>query len=135
VKALLRQHVDTKISNVSSLATLERYEYFIRKVADFETVWGLHSSDGWATASDVSTKRIVLPFWPEAAFAEAFATGDRGGMSATAIPLTDFLEKWLPGLETDNRLVSVFPTPNGKTSLVEPHTLSRDIHREIVQYE
>jgi hypothetical protein len=40
-----------------------RYEYFIKKVADYEEVWGLYD-DGWATAQD-DDGNILIPFFPK----------------------------------------------------------------------
>ena len=39
---------NSKIDNVINLTASERYDYFIRKVADFEEVWGLKDAEGWA---------------------------------------------------------------------------------------
>ncbi|WP_079508607.1 DUF2750 domain-containing protein [Mesobacillus jeotgali] len=39
-----------------------RYEYFIKKAADYEEVWGLYL-EGWATAKD-DMERILLPLFP-----------------------------------------------------------------------
>lgn len=38
-----------------------RYEYFIKKVADYEEVWGLYD-DGWATAQDDDGNMLFLSF-------------------------------------------------------------------------
>lgn len=36
---------NSKIDNVINLTASERYDYFIRKVADFEEVWGLKDAE------------------------------------------------------------------------------------------
>lgn len=39
-----KSHQDMKnnrINNITNLSSPERYDYFIRKVSDFEEVWGL----------------------------------------------------------------------------------------------
>lgn len=37
---------NNKIDNVVNLTAPERYDYFIRKVTDFEGVWGLKDTEG-----------------------------------------------------------------------------------------
>lgn len=62
---------DKKIENILKMSEDERYDYFIRKVADFEQIWGL-SNDGWALLGDKDGNQI-LPLWPEKEFAELCA--------------------------------------------------------------
>jgi len=56
-----------KIENILRMSEDERYNYFIRKVADFEELWGLND-DGWALLGDNDDNRI-FPVWPEKEFA------------------------------------------------------------------
>lgn len=122
-----------KINNVLSLSVEERYSFFVRKVADFEEVWGLYD-DGWAMLSDSSGRKII-PFWPEKDFAQLCATEQWETYGARAIPLKDFIDKWLPGMKKDDILVGIFYTPSGKGIPVEPERLRADIEEELEQYE
>ena len=54
---------NSKIDNVVNLTASERYDYFIRKVADFEEVWGLKDTEGWALMGN--EKQVLLPVWCE----------------------------------------------------------------------
>lgn len=124
---------DFKINNVVDLSAEERYSYFIQKVADFEMVWGLYS-DGWALAGDDNGNE-VFPFWPEQDFATICAVGLWEGYIAKAIPLNDFIEKWLSGMERDKKHAGIFYIPKGKGIVVDPVRLRSDIESEIKQYE
>ena len=57
------------------------------------------------------------------------------GNQEASIDLKSFLEKWLPGMEKDNLLVAVFPTPAGKSAYVQPAVLQESIEEELKQYE
>ena len=56
-----------EIEVVSKLPALKRYEYFIKKVADFEEVWGLFDV-GWAISED-DNGNSLMPFWSKKEFA------------------------------------------------------------------
>lgn len=121
----------TKARHVVALSPAERYGYFIRKVCDFEVVWGL-ADDGWATIeADGATG---IPVWPEREFAELCATGAWSRYVARAIPLAELMSRWLPGMATDSRVVSVFPVPEGQSKVVTAAVLAADLARELEQY-
>lgn len=53
------------------LPAKKRYEYFIKKIANFEGVWSLYADD-WATTTD-KEGRVLIPFWPNKEFAKVCA--------------------------------------------------------------
>lgn len=121
-----------KIENVLRLDASSRCDYFVRKVADFEVVWGLFDT-GWATASTGAT--MAVPFWPEEGFAALCATAEWHGFRPKAIVLEEFLARWLPGMEKDRRICLVFSTPTDRGSLLRPNDLDNLIQQELQQYE
>ena len=121
-----------KFKQVARLPSAERHAYFVRKVADTQEVWGLHH-DGWATAQ--AGGKVAIPFWPEAAFAQACASGEWEHFQPRAIALDDFLAKWLPGMANNDQLASVFSVPQGGASIAAPADLLADLRNEVRQYE
>ncbi|KHA78433.1 MULTISPECIES: DUF2750 domain-containing protein [Janthinobacterium] len=121
-----------KFKQVAGLPSAERHAYFVRKAADTQEVWGLYR-DGWATAQ--VDGKVAIPFWPEAAFAQACASGDWEHFQPRAIALGDFLAKWLPGMNQNGQLAFVFPVPQGSASIAAPADLLRDLQHESEQYE
>ena len=121
---------NSKIDNVVNLTPSERYDYFIRKVADFEEVWGLKDTEGWALMGN--EKQVLLPVWCEIGFAELCKWDN---YQPTAIPLDDFIEKLLPKLEKDNVMLAIFPTPKGKGIICKIQDVKSDIEKECEQYE
>lgn len=111
---------------------MERYTYFVRKVADFQAVWGLNKN-GWATVENKGARGV--PLWPEREFAEACTTDEWADYVPKEIALEDFLKKWLPGLERDGKFISVFPVLEGKAKMVSASTLLKDLLDELDQYE
>ena len=109
----------------------ERYEYFIKKVADSQAVWSLWN-DGWALMGDDEGEAV--PVWPHPRFAEAFATAAWEGHRPRKITLEDWLVKWIPGMEADHRKVAVFPVEGGTTTKASPGQLRTDLEEELVKY-
>lgn len=108
-----------------------RYEYFIKKTADYEEVWGLYH-DGWATAKD-DMDRILLPLFPNEIFAEAFAKNEWVAYAPKRIELEDFLDKWIPGMKSDGIKPSVFPT-DIDSAVVEVDDLHQSLLAELENY-
>ena len=122
-----------KMKSIVAGSAETRTAYLVRKVTDFEQVWGLNN-DGWAACTDDSGQP-ALPIWPEAELAALCAVGEWAEMAPKAIELAEFMERWLPGLERDGRLVAVFPTTRGQGVFMSPSALAEKLQEELAQYE
>jgi hypothetical protein len=116
---------------VMAMVAEKRFEYFVRKVADHEQVWGLHDR-GWATVNGPGGM-IALPFWPERDFAAACAAGAWASYVPEIVVLGEFLTTLLPGMVRDSRKVAVFPTDRDTCIFTSPEDLLEAIHREMWQ--
>lgn len=125
--------ISKKIENIVKMTEDERYDYFIRKIADFEQVWGLNDN-GWVLLGDDDGNQI-LPLWPEREFAELCAVDQWKNCKPESIELNNFLEKWIPGMINDKTLINIFLTPDAKGSVVSPPTLESDLQDELEQYQ
>lgn len=121
-----------KAKLASEMKASERYEYFIRKVCDFEVVWGLYN-EGWATGK--AGLDSVIPVWPEREFAASCSAGEWSGFSPREIPLDDFMVRWIPGATADGNRFAIFPTPNQRAITVENNKLLADIGLENSSYD
>ena len=108
-----------------------RYEYFIKKVADYEEVWGLYD-DGWATAQD-DDGNMLIPFFPRKEFAEYCAVNEWNNFKAEPIDLNEFIENWLVGMRKDRVKPSIFPI-NEDSEMVEIDVILRDLNSELENY-
>ncbi|WP_420840945.1 DUF2750 domain-containing protein [Hymenobacter busanensis] len=77
----------------------------------------------------------MLPFWPEEAFAQAYAVEEWNGYKPAKIELQQFIEKWLPGMITHDQLVGVFPNLMRQAIEVSPQYLPDALNQELEQYE
>lgn len=123
----------SKVQNVLGMPGEQRFGYFIRKVADCEEVWGLFDS-GWAMAATDDGRRL-LPLWPEQEFASLCCVDEWQKYSPKRIELQALLSQWLPGMQKDNILAAVFPTPADRGVVVSPESLGKTLEGESAQYE
>ncbi len=113
---------DKQFDNIGRLSDDERFDYFLRKVTDFEEIWSLHSRDGWVALSS-SDDDECLPIWPHPDFAKAWATGDWADCEPKAVKLDYWIERWIPGLERDNSVLAVFPVGEEEGIVLTPAEL------------
>lgn len=125
---------EKEIQSVSSLSAPKRYEHWLKKVADNEELWSLTDRGNWALMRDDEGKELV-PVWPHRAYALNCASGEWEGYEPRTISLDTWLQRWIPGMKRDGRLVAVFPVSNGKGVSVDPERLRADLENELAQYE
>ncbi len=121
---------DQEFENVMNLPGPRRYEYFVKRTADWEELWTLRGEDGFVLVGDDEGSEYV-PVWPHRRYAEACATDEWAGLQPEAIALHDWLEVWIPGMTRDSRSVAVFPLPKGQGVVVSPERLKEDLEGEI----
>ncbi|MGO4699502.1 DUF2750 domain-containing protein [Paenibacillus sp. 2TAB26] len=83
-----------------------RFEKFVKKIIETQLVWDLKSEDGWCVSpSNEFEETDVMPFWSERALAKQCAIEEWVHYSPQTIPLDDFANTWIPGLDNDNLLI------------------------------
>ena len=108
-----------------------RYEYFVKKVVDWEEVWGLFD-DGWAMTED-DNGRLMMPFWPKKEFAAYCAFEDWSNYKPQNISLDEFISNWLPGMKEDGYNPSIFWN-RVDSAVLEIDTLILDLEEELKKY-
>lgn len=120
-----------EIDAVLRLPAPIRYEYFIKKAADYEEIWGLFK-DGWAVSEDKEGKTLI-PFFPRKEFAESLAAKEWAGYRAKRIDLDELINEWLPGMKEDGVRPSIFPIGDDSV-VVEIDVLLKDLEAELENY-
>ena len=81
----------------------ERHRKFVQRVRETREVWGLQSKEGWCVSGEEGQES--MPFWSDRELAELCAKEEWSGFEPTPIPLDEFLENWLPGMDEDGIVV------------------------------
>ncbi|PTY77790.1 hypothetical protein B5V89_13415 [Heyndrickxia sporothermodurans] len=123
--------MNNEIKAVVKLPALKRYGYFIKKVADFEEVWGLYDG-GWAMTEDSEGNQLV-PFWPKREFADLCNEENWEGYKPKKIDLDVFIDKWIPGMKNDGSKIAIF-WYNNDSIVVDPERLLSDLEEELENY-
>jgi hypothetical protein len=125
---------DDEIAAVLQLDGGARYSYCVKKITDEKQLWSLMQDDGWALMAD-DTDQELIPIWPHEKFATLCATGFFADHQPKSIAIDTWLERWIPGMEKDGRIIAVFPTAESKGVLVDPRRFEADIREELLKYE
>jgi hypothetical protein len=123
-----------EFENVLKMNGPERYDYFIRKVADWEEVWSLKAEGGWAMVGSSDSDECI-PFWPHPEYARVCAKDRWEEYSPEAISINVFMEKWLVGMSNDGINAAIFQLPQNKGVVVTPEKILSDLRAELEQYE
>lgn len=108
-----------------------RYEYFIKKVTDYEEVWAL-SEDGWMLSGNNHGEKY-FPVWPKKEFANFCAINEWANARAEKIDLYEFMEELIPSFIQDGILLDVFS--NNENSIGrQPEDLLEDLNEELENY-
>ena len=129
----MRELSETEFDVVSALPGEKRYEYFVKKAADWDAVWALGDEDTFTGAADAEG-RTLLPVWPHRSFAEACALDEWKNATPVELDLSEFKDV-LEDLRDKGSLVAVFQTPDGKAVHVDPGRLVDDLAEEVAKYE
>lgn len=117
-----------RLKEVVRLPAQQRYEYFVRRVAQTREVWGLYRK-GWALATrDDGT--LVFALWPEREFAQLCAEFEWEGYEPQVFSLDELLEDLLPRLQHDGLVAGIFRTPGSKGVMPTPGLLKVDLQDE-----
>lgn len=122
-----------KIKNVFNLPPEERYDYFIRKVADFEEVWLVKKEQNIIALVDESEREAISVF-PEKGFAELLLQGEWEGFTVEKIDVYDFVD-WLDQIKKEGKRIACFPKDDFIAFIVSAEEMKVDLLEEIKQYK
>lgn len=125
---------EKEIQSVSKLKPFERYQYLIKKVADFDKLWTVVDDNGDIALSDIEDKTFIT-FWTAEPFIESNLI--RGWKNCKPFKLTlDDLEKTvIPLIEESEYLINAFPVGGKSGFILSLNEFIRDLNEELEHYE
>ena len=111
----------------------KRYEYFVKKVADTEEVYGLADEEGWALLGDEGED--IIPLFPHAEFAEQFRVENEFEEYGIGVVDVNELMEWLDEMEEEGMQVAVFPNLEMSGAVIHPARHKQDLQAELEKYD
>lgn len=124
---------EKEIEAVSSLAALERYKYFIKRVADTEMMYSLKSVDGNWAISEVDNSRL-FPLWSAGEFADKCKLSGWSGFMSVEINMEYFEEELLEFIHLNGMLLNIFPVGENTGYVVDILEFAKDLNEEMEKY-
>jgi hypothetical protein len=122
-----------EIEAVSQLEAFQRYEYFIKRVADSERMYTLVDDNGNLAIADVESS-AVLSVWSASEFAENNAVDEWGSFSVKEITVEEFEEDIIDMIEKNNWLINVFSIKGKSGFVVNINEFAKDLSAEMQKY-
>ena len=117
---------DAEISSAAGMSMEDRYEYFVDKVIGHGKIWSLKNEEGWVLG-DTNDGGEAIPVWPHSDYAKACATGAWENNEPASIDLPEFLEKFVPKMIEDKRLLAVFEVGESPAIVIQPDLVASDL--------
>jgi hypothetical protein len=110
-----------------------KHQKFVERVIESQTVWALKSKEGYATADSNEFEDVeVIPFWSDKAYANVLAKDEWESFEPSSIPLSEFLEDWLVGMNNDGMMIGTNWDQNLFGKEIEPLDLALEISTILV---
>lgn len=122
-----------EIEAVSQLEAFQRYEYFIKRVADSDKMYTLVDDYGNLAIADVENS-AVLSVWSAFEFAENNAVDEWGSSSVKEITIEEFEEDIIDIIEKNNWLINVFSIKGKSGFIVDINEFAKDLSAEMQKY-
>ena len=122
---------------ITKLAPEKRYDYFIKRICDWEQVWTLYDDDCIILNEDKKGDLFILLF-PFEPFASDYAIKTEGMQNAVckSYSIEDFFGPFLEKLLSNNITKAlVFPIPNGFGLNVPIKTIKENVNEELENYK
>ncbi|MDF2553335.1 MAG: hypothetical protein K0R77_2610 [Chryseobacterium sp.] len=123
-----------EIETVSNLEPFERYNYFIKKIADFEILYSLKSLEGNFAISETNNK-YMFPIWSHEEFAKLNLNKEWENFEICEISLEELEEGIFHFILENNYLINVFPMNNKTGFVVNLEEFKRDLSIELENYQ
>ncbi|UAL42765.1 DUF2750 domain-containing protein [Shewanella inventionis] len=117
--------MSNKAKSVSELMNLTpegRYDYMVEQVKAEQTIWTLQDQDGCVMLT--TEDEDCIPMWPSEETAALWAVDEWNECEPLAIPLSEFQERWVSGMEDDDLFIAVFPVQEDLGVVVPPYEVN-----------
>jgi len=123
-----------EIAVVSKLLPIDRYKYFIKKIADYKEVWCLKDEEGNYALSEIEDE-VLFSLWSDVKFVENCLEDDWKDYTPVKLSLDELETIVFPIIKEKGYLIDVFPVPGKTGFIVDLDEFVRDLAEELENYE
>lgn len=124
---------EKEVAAVSLLTPFNRYQYFIKRVADSERLYTLIDADRQWAISELEGNDL-FPVWSAREFAEQNAIEQWSGFSVKEVTIEQFEDDVIDEIEENGYLINVFPVKEKSGFIVKLIEFARDLNEEMRKY-
>lgn len=92
------------LKQLTEMTPEARYDYLVEQVKEHQTLWSLQDLDGCVMLT--TEEEDCIPMWPTEEAAASWAVDDWADCQALSIPVDEWLERWVPGMQDDDLFVN-----------------------------
>ncbi|MDN4504432.1 DUF2750 domain-containing protein [Alteromonadaceae bacterium BrNp21-10] len=107
-----------QLQSALSMNADQRSDFLLKQVQDNQQIWTIVDEEGVMLL--ISDDEDCIPVWPAESCVNEWINNDWAHCTAHAISLSDWKEKWLPGLEEDEVSIAMFPLSHDGGLVVSP---------------
>ena len=122
-----------EIHAILGLPPDKRYEYAVKRIADFESLWVICDVQGFRTYED-DNNNIIFPLWPFRDFAFLCCTGAFKSCQPEELQLEDFLKEYIPDFKNQGYKLSILPLPSNIGAVIDIDLFQQDLKNELDKY-
>ncbi|QSX30798.1 DUF2750 domain-containing protein [Shewanella cyperi] len=111
------------LAQITALTPEGRYDYLVEQVKEHKEIWTLQDNDGCVMLT--TEDEDCIPMWPSEEAAALWAVDDWQDCQPLSIPLNEWEERWVSGMEDDELMVAVFPVQDDLGVVVQPWELQQ----------
>ncbi|MBF1385107.1 DUF2750 domain-containing protein [Prevotella aurantiaca] len=126
-----------ELDAVIALSPEKRYNYFVKRICDWEQVWTLYDDD-YIVLNEAKNGKLYVLLFPFKDFAKHYATNTRDmkGVSYKSFELCEFLETIVKKLQMNKvNHALIFPVADGYGLNVSMEDMVKDIQSELENYK
>ncbi|WP_299009686.1 DUF2750 domain-containing protein [uncultured Shewanella sp.] len=112
---------EKSLKQVTQLTPEARYDFLVKQVKDQQNLWTLQDVNGCVMLT--TDEEDCIPMWPSEEAAALWAVDDWKDCQPLAIPLKEWIERWVPGMQDDELYVAVFPVHDDLGVVIPPFEL------------
>ncbi|WP_026971077.1 DUF2750 domain-containing protein [Aliagarivorans marinus] len=117
-----------RIQQILEFDNDQRLRYLVKQVVEHQEVWILCDEHGSVMLN--SEDEDCVPVWPNREFAESWCDEEWQDCHPKAIPLKQWMSRWIPGLEEDQLAVAVFPSDQEDGVVLYPEELEYELRQQ-----